>query len=309
MNTKQDLHRTDDLYNNCKLCPRNCGIDRRFNKGYCGQSHELRCARASLHMWEEPCISGKTGSGTVFFCGCSMKCVFCQNHEISGSNYGKVIDVNRLVDIFFELKDKGAKNINLVTPTHFVPTIARALNIAKGRNLNIPVVYNTSSFEHVETLKMLDGLVDIYLPDLKYMDDAIAIRYSHAPKYFEYAKKAIEEMVRQKSYIEWNEGQDLLKSGVVVRHMILPGHTKDSMNIIKYLYETYKDSIFISIMNQYTPVTDLSEYKEIDRRITKREYNKVVDYAINLGVVNGFIQGDKTAQDSFIPDFSDYFGV
>jgi len=303
----------------CILCPRECHVDRWLgNRGYCGQTAQIRAARAALHMWEEPCISGKAGSGTVFFSGCQVRCVFCQNREIAVGEAGKEITIERLAEIFLELQAKGANNINLVTPTHFVPQIAETLRQAKAKGLTLPVVYNTSSYEKVETLRMMEGLVDIYLPDLKYKNSELSNRYSHAADYFEQATQAIAEMVRQVGEPvfmeractsqkdeagELPEPEMLLQRGVIVRHLVLPGQVEDSKAVIRYLYETYGDQIYISIMNQYTPLAGVTDYQEINRKLTEEEYDEVVDYAIELGVENGFIQEGETAEESFIPAF------
>lgn len=310
----------------CTLCPRNCGVDREMGeKGICGQTNELKVARAALHYWEEPCISGKEGSGAVFFSGCSLHCVFCQNRNIANGTAGKLISRERLAEIFLELQEKGANNINLVTAGHFVPQVIWALERAKRDGLRLPIVYNTSSYESVETIKMLEGLVDIYLPDFKYMDAALSARYSHAPDYSQVAKAAIAEMVRQTGTAEFAmaaEKEDrevtdmgeraaedemseegLMQRGTIVRHLILPGHTADSKEVIRYLYETYGDAIYISIMNQFTPLSGLEKYPELNRKLTEAEYDEVVDYAIELGVECGFIQEGETAEESFIPEF------
>ena len=289
-------------YENCLLCPRKCGINRRTGQtGVCGVSSEIKVARAALHYWEEPCISGKRGSGAVFFSGCSLHCVFCQNREISDGKAGKVISKERLSDIFMELAGKGANNINLVTPGHFVPQIIPALEWAKACGMDLPVVYNTSSYENVDTIRSLDGLVDIYLPDFKYMDPALSEKYSHAKDYVETAKAALSEMVRQTGAAVF-EG-DLMKRGTIVRHLVLPGNTKDSKAVIRYLYETYGDQIYISILKQFTPIEALFAYPELNRKLKERDYDEVVDYAIELGVENGFIQEGETAEESFIPAF------
>lgn len=297
-----------EINTSCVLCPRACKANREQGKtGYCGMASEIVIARASLHMWEEPCISGKTGSGTVFFTGCPLRCVFCQNRDIAIGRMGKVISLERLVEIFFELKEQGANNINLVTPTHYVPQIQKALMIAKEQGLNLPIVYNTSSYETVDTLKMLDGLVDIYLPDMKYHSSELSKKYSNAPDYFEVADQAIAEMVRQVGPPVFEK--DMIQRGVIVRHMILPGNTKDSKRIIDHLLHTYKNDIYVSIMNQYTPMPEMAEYPEINRKITKREYQKVIDYAIESGLEKGFIQEGETAMESFIPDFHENRGI
>lgn len=292
----------------CELCPRKCGIDRTISMGYCGEGSSVRVVRASLHMWEEPCISGRSGSGTVFFSGCPLKCVFCQNREIVSGNRGRELTVPQLARLFLLLQDKGAANINLVTPTHFTPQIAEALSMAKAQGLAVPVVYNTSGYERVETLQLLDGLVDIYLPDLKYYSAELSARYSNAPDYFVHASRAVAEMVRQAGEPCFDSGlpdEKMMRRGVIVRHLVMPGHVRDSMEVIRYLYDTYKDDIYISIMNQYTPPAGLDDYPEIARRVTRREYNRVVDYAIELGVTNAFVQEGDTAKESFIPDFEE----
>lgn len=292
----------------CALCPRQCHIDRGSGRGYCGEGETVRVARASLHMWEEPCISGKAGSGTIFFSGCPLRCVFCQNREIALGTKGKELTIGQLSKLFLVLQSKGANNINLVTPTHFVPQITEALKMSRSEGLAIPVVYNTSGYERAATLRMLDGLVDIYLPDLKYCSRELSARYSNAPEYFSCASLAIAEMVRQVGTPLFDDsfsGERLMKRGVIVRHMVMPGHTKDSKAVIKYLYDTYRDDIYMSIMNQYTPRNDMEDYPGICRRVTRREYQRVVDYAIALGVENAFVQEGDTASESFIPDFDE----
>lgn len=294
----------------CNLCPRNCLVDREKEKtGYCGQTSQIYVARAALHMWEEPCISGEEGSGTVFFCGCSLRCIFCQNHKIAlgkeenGEKIGEEISVLRLKEIFLELQTKGANNINLVTGTHYIPQISEALVLAKSEGLSIPIVYNTSGYERTESLRLLEGLVDIYLPDMKYVSKELSKEYSNAPDYFEVASKAIEEMVRQVGETEFDE-KGIMKKGVIVRHLVLPGSTKDSKAVLDYLWNTYGDRIYISIMNQYTPMEQIKNHPLLSRKVTKREYQKVVDYALSLGWENGFIQEGETAKESFIPGFN-----
>ncbi|MCD8038459.1 MAG: radical SAM protein [Lachnospiraceae bacterium] len=290
----------------CRICPRSCGADRAGGRtGYCGESAAVRAARISLHMWEEPCISGEHGSGTVFFSGCPLKCVFCQNKDIALGNKGEALTTDELCSAFLLLQGKQAANINLVTPTHFAPQLARAIERAKARGLIIPVVYNTGNYERVETLKLLDGLVDVYLPDLKYKSEALSRRYSNAPDYFARAAEEIDEMVRQTKGAVFENG--LMKRGTIVRHMVLPGYTKDSREIISYLYGAYGDDIYISIMNQYTPPADIGQkgFPELSRKVTRREYEKVIDHAIETGVANAFIQEGETAKESFIPDFDD----
>ena len=298
----------------CNLCPRNCFVDRASGKtGYCGQTDKLYVARAALHMWEEPCISGKEGSGTVFFCGCPLRCIFCQNHNIAlgkeknGEKLGKEISVHRLKEIFLELQRKGANNINLVTGTHYIPQIADALRFAKKEGLTIPVVYNTGGYEKVKSLRLLEGLVDIYLPDMKYVSKELSKEYSNASDYFDVASKALDEMVRQVGEPEFDD-RGYIQKGVIVRHLVLPGSTKDSKAVLEYLWNTYGDKIYISIMNQYTPMEQIKNHPLLNRKVTKREYQKVIDYALSLGWENGFIQEGETAKESFIPSFN-YEGV
>ena len=292
--------------NVCKLCPRNCEVDRKNGKtGICGQTTEIKIARAALHFWEEPCISGTTGSGTVFFSGCSLHCVFCQNEPIANGTVGKMITVERLAEIFLELEQQGANNINLVTPSHFIPQIKEALLLAKEKGLALPIVYNTSSYETVEALKDLEGLVDIYLPDFKYMSSELSAKYSHAPDYSVTAKAAIAEMVRQTGMPVFDEqGEEgLLKRGTIVRHLTLPGCMEDSKKILDYLHTTYGEQIYISIMNQFTPLENVAAFPELNRKITEEEYDELIDYAIHLGIEQGFIQEGETAEESFIPTF------
>lgn len=292
------------LYKDCTLCPRECHADRAAGKrGYCRCGADLVVARAALHMWEEPCISGEQGSGTVFFSGCALGCVYCQNYKISKTLAGKAISAERLGQIFIELQEKGANNINLVTPSHFVPHIIEAIKISRQNGLKLPVVYNCSGYEKVETLKLLEGYIDIYLPDFKYFSKEPAQRYSNCADYFEAAKKAIDEMVRQIGDNKFDDN-GIMQRGIIVRHLLLPGWLEDSKRIIKFLYETYGDKIYISIMNQYTPLYQKPQFPELNRKITNKEYDELIDYAIDLGIVNGYIQEGETASESFIPDFN-----
>lgn len=289
-------------YLNCTLCPRACGADRSVSRGFCKESSVLRAARASLHMWEEPPLSGKTGSGTVFFSGCNLGCVFCQNHEIAHENKGKPISPERLAEIFLELQAKRAANINLVTAVHFVPHVIRALDIAKINGLHIPVVYNSSGYEAVDTVKRLSGYIDVYLPDYKYRDSDLARRFSGAYDYPIVAEKAIEEMVSQIGDCVFDEN-GMMQRGVIVRHLVLPRHTDDSMAVLEYLHRTYGDRIYISIMSQYTPVRKYEKYPELSRKLTTYEYEKVVNFAQRIGIKNGFLQSGEAAKESFIPSF------
>lgn len=290
-------------YENCLLCPRKCGINRRTGQtGVCGVSSEIKVARAALHYWEEPCISGKRGSGAVFFSGCSLHCVFCQNREISDGKAGKVISKERLSDIFMELADKGANNINLVTPGQYIPDIVWAVNDAKSRGMKLPIIYNTSGYENVTELKLLESIVDVYLPDFKYMDSTLSARYSRAKDYPSVAKQALSEMVRQQPDVVIDDATGLIQKGVIVRQLLLPGHVNDAKAVLKYLYDTYHDHVYISMMSQFTPIA-LKDYPEINRTVTKREYERLVNYALEIGITNAFIQEGDVAKDSFIPAF------
>lgn len=351
----------------CTLCPRECRADRAAGRvGRCGVSEKLKIARAALHYWEEPCISGTRGSGAVFFSGCSLGCIYCQNRKISGGRVGQEISWGRLAEIFLELQEGGANNINLVTAGHYVPQVCCALDRARSQGLSIPIVYNSSGYEKVEALRQLEGLVDIYLPDLKYLDPELARQYSHAPDYPEAAVRALEEMVRQQPKPEFlaesrwpkggftEEGQRtvpailaesrcpehesaeenqqltavecqtleasvpdrgtetglpepeaalLMRRGVIVRHLLLPGHVREAKRVVEYLYRTYGDRIYISMMNQYTPMREDFEDARLNRRVTRREYQRLLDYAMDLGVTQGFCQEGDTASESFIPEF------
>ncbi len=290
-------------YENCLLCPRKCGINRRTGQtGVCGVSSEIMVARAALHYWEEPCISGKRGSGAVFFSGCSLHCVFCQNREISDGKEGKVISKERLSDIFMELAGKDANNINLVTPGQYIPDIVWAVNDARSRGMKLPIIYNTSGYENVTELKLLDGIVDVYLPDFKYMDSTLSARYSRAKDYPSVAKQALSEMVRQQPDVVIDDATGLIQKGVIVRQLLLPGHVNDAKAVLKYLYDTYHDHVYISMMSQFTPIA-LKDYPEINRTVTRREYERLVDYALEIGITNAFIQEGDVAKDSFIPAF------
>ena len=253
-------------------------------------------------MWEEPCISGEAGSGTVFFSGCPLRCVYCQNYALARAEQGKQITTERLSDIFLELQEKGAANINLVTPTHYTLQIIEAVQMSRAKGLHLPIVYNCSGYEKVETLRMLEGIVDIYLTDFKYMEAEPAMRYSKAPDYPEVAKLALAEMVRQCPEARFEE-LGMMQQGVIVRHLLLPGHLKNAKNVVQYVYETYDDTVYLSLMNQYTPLPQVKDYPEINRKVTEEEYEELVDYAIDLGVEHGFIQEGETAEESFIPTF------
>ena len=294
------------MYRKCNLCPRACNIDRNTTLGVCQVSAKVKVARAALHFWEEPCISGNNGSGAVFFSGCSLHCVFCQNEEISHGKVGQEITIEELAGLYIDLQNQGANNINLVTGTHYIPQIVESVTIARKKGLDIPIIYNTSGYETVESLRLLEGIVNTYLPDFKYMDNSLALKYSHAKDYPDVAKEAIAEMVRQCGKPQF-DNNGFIKSGVIVRQLLLPGHVKDAKAIIKYLYETYSDNIYISMMSQYTPMPQIAaNYPELNRRVTKREYDSLINYAIDLGVENAFIQDRAVAKESFIPEFNNF---
>lgn len=286
----------------CSICPRKCNVNRETANGFCRSSEKFKVARAALHFWEEPCISGKNGSGAVFFSCCNLKCVYCQNYEISRDNKGVEISSERLLEIFESLVSQGAENINLVNPAHYAPMLAEVL---KGWKSPVPIVYNSSGYESVETLKLLDGLVDIYLPDFKYIRNDKALRYSAAADYPETAKKAIAEMYRQAGEAVFDGG--MMKKGIIIRHLILPQNTNSSLGIIEYISENFPNA-YLSLMAQYVPYTDLTDYKEINRKITEREYRKVLDFAMDKGMDHVFVQEQSSADEKYIPPF-DLSGV
>lgn len=286
--------------NNCRQCPRECGADRYTGTGFCGCGTNIRAAKAYLHMWEEPCISGTRGSGTVFFSGCNLKCCFCQNYKISHENHGKSITESRLAEIFLELQRQGAHNINLVSPTPYVLQIISALDMCRGK-LNIPIIYNTGGYEKVETIKLLDGYVDVYLPDFKYFDNALGKKYSGADNYFETVTAALKEMYRQTGSCCIEDG--IIRRGTVIRHLALPSHRDDSVRILKWIAENLpRDGVLVSLMSQYTPFYKSAEHKEISRRISTFEYNYILDKAVSLGL-KGFMQERSSAKEEYTPDF------
>lgn len=287
----------------CSLCPRKCGAMRALGEnGLCGAGASIRAAKASIHEWEEPCLSGSGGSGTVFFSGCPLKCVFCQNREISEGGFGKDITVARLAEIFLSLQEQGAHNINLVTAAQYVDSIIEAVEQARGLGLRIPIVYNSSGYERVETLRALQGTVDIYLPDFKYMCDSLALRYSGVRDYVKTAMAAIDEMVGQQGECIFDES-GILKRGVIIRHLMLPLQLADTKRVLEHIYKSYGDHVFISLMSQYTPFGDLSEYPELAKPLSPIEYEGAVDYALELGIENGYLQEGEVAKESFIPPF------
>ncbi len=291
----------------CALCPRRCGIDRNHAVGFCGQTMEVRVARAAAHMWEEPCLSGKNGSGTVFFCGCTLGCVYCQNAAISrkSSDCGKIVSIPRLAEIFLSLQKQGLHNINLVTPTMFAPQIAQALMLAREKGLTLPVVYNTSGYELPEALSQIAPQIDVYLPDFKYLSPELSEKYSHAADYPIYAKASLAMMVERIGLPCFSE-DGMMRRGVMVRHLLLPSHLKESMRVLDYLFGEYGNTICYSLMSQYTPLSTLPEgFPALKRRVTTYEYEKLVDHARHLGITNGFIQDGRSVGESFIPSFHD----
>lgn len=291
-----------NILSHCTLCPRKCGINRYETIGFCKANSKVKVSLAKLFFYEEPPISGINGSGTIFFSNCNLRCCFCQNNEISSLGKGLVISIKRLSEIMLELQDKKAHNINLVTPTMYVPHIIRAVKLAKKNGLVIPIIYNTSGYENVETIKLLEGIIDVYLTDFKYFSNALAIKYSKANDYFNYASESLKEMVRQTGPCVFNDN-GLIKKGVIVRHLMLPTHKEDTKKVLNYLYKTYHDDIYISIMNQYTPTKDV-KYDELKNPITKKDYEEVIDYCVDLGITNAFCQEDETVSESFIPMFN-----
>ncbi len=289
----------------CNICPRQCKADRKIGRGFCGVSDRPMVAKAFLHKWEEPCISGTNGSGTVFFSGCNLKCVFCQNYDISQEYSGREISIEELSNIYLKLQQMGAHNINLVNPTHYAIQIRKSLEISSS--LNIPVIYNTNAYETIDGLKTVEGLVHVYLPDLKYMEESTAKKYSGAPNYFEVAYKAIKEMYRQVGGPVLDENGLIIK-GLIIRHLILPGLAGESIKILDYIKGNLPDDIYISLMSQYTPYYRAENYPEINRRITRREYDRVINHFFKLGFENGYVQDRESASCEFIPEF-DFEGV
>jgi putative pyruvate formate lyase activating enzyme len=292
-----------ELTERCELCPRKCGANRLAGKnGFCGGGKEVKVARAALHFWEEPCISGEEGSGTVFFSGCTMRCVFCQNREISRGEAGKLISTERLAEIFLELQKKGANNINLVTPMHYAPQITAALDIARKNGLHLPIVWNTGGWELPESVEAVKNYSDIWLTDFKYFDNSLAEKFSNAKNYFENASASLKKMLEQTGEPVFDD-EGMMKKGIIVRHPVLPGHTEDSKKVLRWLWENFGDKIWISIMNQYTPLCSEEKFPELSRKVTDEEYDDVVDFAVSLGIENAFVQDGEAVSESFIPPF------
>lgn len=292
-----------NLYKNCSICPRNCRIDRTKGQiGYCQSGHEIKAALASVHMWEEPPISGSCGSGTIFFSGCNLRCVFCQNYTISSENSGKTISTERLSEIMLEQQARGVHNINLVTATHFIPSIIKAVQKAKNNGLKIPIVYNTGGDEKVESIKMLEGTVDIYLPDIKYFSSELSLKYSGASDYFSYASEAVLEMYRQTGNNIYDDN-GIMKSGVIIRHMIMPSHREDSYKVLDWIRDNIGTEACVSLLSQYTPAYNAEKYKEINRKLMSLEYTRVIEHFFDIGLKNGFMQEKSSAESKYTPIF------
>lgn len=286
----------------CYICPRNCGVDRSRSVGFCGAGNLSVVSKKMMHMWEEPCISGTKGSGTVFFAGCNLRCVYCQNHKISSQVVGEIVNDERLAEIFIELEQQGAHNINLVNPTHFAKNIIRAIDIAREKGLKIPFVYNTNAYENIKTLKEMSGRIDVYLPDIKYISGEFSTKYSSSSDYFQFASKAVIEMYNQVGTPQFNN-EGLIEKGLIIRHLILPSLSKESLKVLDWINENLPKSIFVSLMSQYIPLFKASDYKEINRKITTFEYNRVIDHFYKIGLTNGYMQEKDSAVTDYIPDF------
>lgn len=293
----------EELLKNCKICPHKCGIDRLDGKiGRCKCDDKVKIALASLHFFEEPCISGKNGSGTVFFSNCNLNCIYCQNYEISQQSKGKEIAIEHLADIFIKQQNKGANNINLVTPTMYVPQIIKAIKIAKINGLKIPIIYNSNGYENVETIKLLKGYIDVYLPDFKYYSNELGKKYSNIDNYFEIATSAIKEMYNQVGTSEFDEN-GLIKKGVIIRHLILPNHMQNTKNILKWIKENMPNDVYVSVMAQYFPTYKAKEEGLLNRKITHKEYNEIEKYLFMLDLENGYMQDLGEHEEEYVPDF------
>lgn len=293
-----------NILSDCSLCPRNCHINRFIKTGFCNSNFEIVLSKAYLHMWEEPCISGSNGSGCLFFSNCNLSCVFCQNHEISQSTKGKIVSIDQLSDIMLKMQYKGAHNINLVTPTHYAPLICEAISIAKKSGLTIPIIYNTNSYESVDTINLVAPFIDIFLADFKYFDDDLAIKYSNAPNYLSVAQKSIKAMFDAAPHLIFEDKTNLMKKGIIIRHLMLPGHSLDTKNIINYLFKTHGQNFYLSLMNQYTPSYRAFEYENLSRTLSQKRYHKMIDYCVSIGIENLFIQDKGSASKDYIPDFN-----
>ena len=291
-----------DLISKCEICPRKCKVNRYEKKGYCRCDDKVRIALVSKHYFEEPCISGRNGSGTIFFSNCNLNCIFCQNHDISQGGKGIDVTVERLAEIMLEQQERGANNINLVTPTMYVEQIIKAIDIAKEGGLNIPIVYNTNGYEEVETIKKLNGYIDIYLPDFKYFTNELAIKYSKAPNYFEKVTSALLEM--QSQFDEYVFDGEIMKKGMIVRHLVLPNHIQNSKNVLKWIKENLRNDIYVSVMAQYFPTYKAVGDELIGRKLSFSEYRKIEQYFYGLDIKNGYIQDLGKHEEEFVPDFN-----
>lgn len=292
-----------NILKSCKICPHECKVNRLKGKvGRCRSTNKIKIALASLHQYEEPCISGYNGSGTIFFSNCNMGCEYCQNYEISQVGKGFEISIEKLAEIMLDEQNKGAHNINLVTPTMYAVQIIRAIEIAKSKGLDIPIIYNTNGYESIETIKMLNGYIDVYMPDLKYYSDDIAKKYSHVDKYFEIATKAIKEMINQVGYPIF-DGEGIIKKGVIIRHLVLPNHMQNTKNILKWIKENLSDKVYVSIMAQYFPAYKAKEISLLNRKLNKREYKEIENFLYTLGLENGYIQELDEHEEEYVPKF------
>ncbi len=294
----------NNILDRCTICPHNCKINRNMGQiGRCKASNKVKIALYSIHKFEEPCISGENGSGTIFFSNCNMNCVFCQNYEISQKGQGKEITIENLADIFLKLQAKGVNNINLVTPTSYVYQIIEAIKIAKEKGLNLPIVYNTNGYEKIETLKMLDGYIDVYLPDLKYYDNNISKKYSKVDNYFEIATNAIKEMYRQVGHPILNEN-GIIQKGLMIRHLVLPNNIQNSKEVLKWIKENINEKVYINIMGQYFPTYKAKEIKKLNRKLTKKEYEEIENYLYELDIKNGYIQELGEHEEEYVPKWN-----
>ena len=291
-----------DLISKCEICPRKCKVNRYEKKGYCRCDDKVRIALVSKHYFEEPCISGRNGSGTIFFSNCNLNCVFCQNHDISHGGKGIDVTIERLAEIMLEQQERGANNINLVTPTMYVEQIIKAIDIAKKNGLNIPIVYNTNGYEEVETIKKLNGYIDIYLPDFKYFTNELAIKYSKAPNYFEKVTSALIEM--QSQFDEYVFDGEIMKKGMIVRHLVLPNHIQNSKNVLKWIKDNLRKDIYVSVMAQYFPTYKAIGDELIGRKLSFSEYRKIEQYFYSLDIENGYIRDLGKHEEEFVPDFN-----
>ncbi|MBF0926815.1 MAG: radical SAM protein [Clostridiales bacterium] len=291
-----------DLISKCEICPRKCKVNRYEKKGYCRCDDKVRIALVSKHYFEEPCISGRNGSGTIFFSNCNLNCIFCQNHDISQGGKGIDVTIERLAEIMLEQQERGANNINLVTPTMYVEQIIKAIDIAKKNGLNIPIVYNTNGYEEVETIKKLNGYIDIYLPDFKYFTNELAIKYSKAPNYFEKVTSALIEM--QSQFDEYVFDGEIMKKGMIVRHLVLPNHIQNSKNVLKWIKDNLRKDIYVSVMAQYFPTYKAIGDELIGRKLSFSEYRKIEQYFYSLDIENGYIQDLGKHEEEFVPDFN-----